>query len=107
MNSAVLLVFVSSLLAAVAQGLYKFGSAVVPFSWFHWALLSGLFVYCVAGFLIIISLKFVDMSVVFPVLALSFVWTALLSVLFFHEMVSVLNWFGVLLITLGVFGVSR
>ena len=97
-----MLVVLSTLLTSSAQILYKIGANRLPELWTNWPLILGFVVYCFAALLIIIALKFVDMSVVFPALSTSFVWVSLFSVLFFKEVLSMINWFGVAIIVLGV-----
>jgi drug/metabolite transporter (DMT)-like permease len=65
-------------------------------------LVLGYGLYAVMTVLFIVALRDEELSVVYPVIALTYVWVALLSVFFFHEAV---NWFkaaGVVVIVLGV-----
>ena len=49
----------------------------------------------------------VDLSVAMPLTSCSYVFVALASVLFLHEHVSLLRWFGIFLILGGVYVVTR
>lgn len=65
-------------------------------------LILGVCSYAVGAILLIIALKYGDLSLVYPFVALSFVWVTLLSILFFHETVGWINWLGILVIIIGV-----
>lgn len=102
-----LLVIIATVLASVAQLLYKVGAGQLP--GLSWSIVLGFALYCCAGLLIVLALKTLDMSVVFPMLASTFVWVALLSVFLLGESMSVVNWAGIVLIVAGValLGVKR
>lgn len=102
MKGAVWLVILSTILTTAAQLFYKIGASRLPEIVSNWPLVIGFVLYCLAALLIIWALRFVELSVVFPLLATSFVWVSLLSVFIFGESLSVINWFGVFLIACGV-----
>ncbi len=102
MKAAILIVILSTLLTSLAQFLYKIGADRLPELWTNWPLALGFVVYCFAALLIIVALKFVDMSVVFPALATSFIWVSLISVVFLNESLNSVNWIGVVVIAIGV-----
>lgn len=102
MKGAVWLVIFSTILTTSAQLFYKFGAERLPEVLSNWPLVVGFALYCFAALLIIWALRFVELSVVFPLLATSFVWVSLISVFFFGESLSVINWVGVFLIACGV-----
>ncbi len=65
-------------------------------------LVFGYGLYGVMMVLFVVTLRDEELSVVYPVIALTYVWVTMLSVFFFHEAV---NWFkaaGVVLIVAGV-----
>ena len=107
MKPAIFLVLISTLFASVAQVLYKIGAERLPELWTNWPLALGFIIYCLAALLIIIALKFIDMSIVFPLLATSFAWVSLLSVFYLKEVLTAMNWTGVGIIVLGVILLSR
>jgi len=100
MKKELILVIVATLLASVAQLFYK--QAAASFPALSWPLLVGFTLYCMAGLLIIVSLKALEMSTVFPVLATTFVWVGLLAQFILGETATLLNWLGILLIVGGV-----
>lgn len=62
----------------------------------------GFLLYAIGALLMIISLKYGELSVIYPFISLSFVWVNILSIMLFGEFVSMINWIGVVGIILGV-----
>ncbi len=52
--------------------------------------------------LLVIALKHGNLSILYPILATSYIWVALLSVRFLDEPFSAAQWVGVLLIVGGI-----
>ena len=65
-------------------------------------LLIGLSFYAIGTILFIPALKGGDLSVLYPLVALVYVWVSLLSVKFLKEKMNRLKWIGISLIILGV-----
>jgi uncharacterized membrane protein len=68
----------------------------------NYFLILGFISYGLGSVLMIIALKYGDLSLVYPFVALSFVWVTLLSIILFEEMVYLINWFGIIAIIVGV-----
>nr|WP_276323908.1 EamA family transporter [Planococcus halocryophilus] len=66
-------------------------------------LLSGVFLYGVSAILNIVALKFLPYTVVFPLTAITYIWTMLISYLLLKEQISMRKIIGVLLIVTGAF----
>ena len=102
----ILVVAVTAFLAAVGQLLLKMGSATVDvsvLSWIaNWRLVLGVAFHGVGFILMVIALKHGSLSVLYPVLATSYVWVALLSPYYLAETASALRWVGVLLVLAGI-----
>ncbi len=62
----------------------------------------GFLLYAIGALLMIISLKYGELSVIYPFISLSFVWVNILSIMLFGEFVSIINGIGVLGIIIGV-----
>lgn len=62
----------------------------------------GFICYGLGSLLMILALKYGDLSLVYPFIALSFVWVNVLSIIFFQEHVKILNWLGITAIIVGV-----
>lgn len=68
---------------------------------------AGLVFYVLATMLWFVALSGAQLSYVYPMIALGYVVTAALATHYFGEVVSSTRWFGIALILLGVFFVSR
>jgi drug/metabolite transporter (DMT)-like permease len=104
---AVLLVFCCTLLGAAAQVLIKTGANALPHPsvlqmitsvW----LLSGYGLYAVSTVLLVLALKNGQLSLLYPVISLTYVWVTFLSVMVFHEVLNPYKVAGIVLIVMGV-----
>ncbi len=100
------LVLITAFLAAVGQLLFKWGAASISsdfWSWLlNWPLIAGLALHGVGFVLLVIALKHGNLSVLYPVLATSYIWVALLSVRFLAEPFSMTQWIGVAMVVTGI-----
>jgi multidrug transporter EmrE-like cation transporter len=63
----------------------------------------GYFLYALAAGMLIVSLKYGQLSVLYPIYAMNFVWVAVMSPVFFEtDSMSPLKWAGVAAIVAGV-----
>ncbi len=102
---AILLVVFCGFLGAIAQLLLKIGSERINesiTSIFNLPLLFGFVFYGLATILFIISLKHGEVTILYPIIATSYVWVSLFSSYFLHENITLAKWGGDLLIILGV-----
>jgi drug/metabolite transporter (DMT)-like permease len=98
-----LLIKSGAALLTIDRGLYVlFESAII-----NWPLAVGLFLYVLPALIFIYLLRFLDVSLVQPILALTYVVTAGLAIVVHHEKVSLMRMLGIALIILGVALVSR
>jgi drug/metabolite transporter (DMT)-like permease len=65
-------------------------------------LFAGLSLYGVFTLLLIFALRDGELSVIYPIIALTYVWVAFLSVVLFHEQLNPFKACGVIVIVLGV-----
>jgi drug/metabolite transporter (DMT)-like permease len=117
-TNPVFLVFGCTLFAAAAQVLMKYG-ALHPMPGIHLddpasairflmavlgnsPLLLGYSLHACNAFLLIMALRHGELSVLFPVYALSYIWVDLLSLYFFHEHMNVWKTAGIVLVMGGV-----
>ena len=103
---AALLVLFTTLLTSSAQILYKFGSATLTFDIIsiltnHY-LVGGILLYVIGGTLMIVSFRGGEVSVLYPIIATSYIWVSLLSVRFLGEIMNVFKWIGVMAIISGI-----
>jgi drug/metabolite transporter (DMT)-like permease len=117
-NKSIYLVLGCTVFAAAAQVLMKFGAGHVmpqldltqPANWlpFFIALLGNLpllFGYSMSAmtaFLLILALRDGELSMLYPIIAMTYVWVILLSMYFFHEHMNVWKASGIALVISGV-----
>ena len=68
----------------------------------NYHLFGGVSLYALGTLLFIPALKGGDLSVLYPFVALSYVWVSLLSVKFLEEKKNKIKWIGIILIIIGV-----
>ncbi len=109
--SILLLVAFCALLGAFGQLFLKLGSSTLSFDFYsiitNWKLILGLFLYSIAAVLFIIALKQGNLSILYPIIATSYIWVSVLSVIFLRENFPYFKWFGVIFILLGVIIIVR
>lgn len=122
-NKSVYLVLGCTVFAAAAQVLLKFGAAhpmpaVNPSDTATWmpfvlALLGNLpllFGYSMSAgtaFLLILGLRDGELSMLYPIIAMTYVWVNLLSMYFFHEHINLWKGIGIVLVIGGVAMLGR
>jgi drug/metabolite transporter (DMT)-like permease len=102
----ILLVLITAFLAALGQLFFKWGAGSVSsnlWNWiFNWDLFVGLALHGVGFVLMVVALKHGYLSILYPVLATSYIWVALLSVRYLGEPFSTIQWLGTALIIGGI-----
>jgi len=111
-RQSVFLVFCCTLLGATAQVLIKMGAGSLgAHSSIVQTLISilttrvlfaGYALYGVSTVLLILALRRGELSMLYPVIALTFVWVTILSVVIFHESMNALKLGGIATIVIGV-----
>lgn len=101
------LVLLCTLIGAAAQILMRFGamdisSADLVSILTNWPLLGGYACLAANTGLLILALRKGQLSVLYPIIALTYVWVTILSPLFFGEVINGFKVAGVTLIVLGV-----
>lgn len=95
-----------TLLTSTAQIFYKFGAAKLSFNIIelitNYELLMGMVLYAVGGILIILSFRGGEVSVLYPIVATSYIWVSFLSIYFLNESMNLYKWLGVFTIVAGV-----
>tara|TARA_Y100000310_G_C20390309_1_gene672427 strand:- start:42 stop:392 length:351 start_codon:yes stop_codon:yes gene_type:complete len=82
---------------ASAKKLSKISSLI---SNYH--LFGGVSLYAIGTMLFIPALKGGDLSILYPFVALGYVWVSLLSVKFLGEKINLMKWMGIVFIIIGV-----
>jgi multidrug transporter EmrE-like cation transporter len=115
------LVFLSTLSAASGQILLKFGThaleldLILDLSQYPGLIIKaaplmiGYILYALAAGMLIVSLKYGELSVLYPIYAMNFIWVAILSPIFFPgaDSMNMLKWFGVFAIIGGVILIGK
>lgn len=102
----VLAAMLCALTGSMGQLLFKAGSASVGISllsWLtNWRVLAGFSLYGISAIGFVVVLKHGQLSLLYPVIATSYVWVTLLSVWFLGEKANMYHWVGIALILSGV-----
>ena len=91
-----------ALIAAVGQLFYKLGAMLLPALLTNWQLIIGFFCYGVGFLLFMTAMKGGEVSVLYPFLASSYIWTNILALMFLGESVTALKWLGSAGIVIGI-----
>ena len=108
---SLLLVFTCTIVGAAAQVLIKQGAGHLTQPGFIGAVI-GMFTnlplfagYCLYGIntvLFVLALREGELSLLYPIIALTYVWVSILSIYYFHESMNVLKVAGLVVIVVGV-----
>ena len=101
------LVFCCTILGAAAQILMKTGANRMTHPGVlgmlaNLPLMAGYCLYGISTLLLVVALKDGELSLLYPVIALTYVWVTVLSFLIFHDDVNPWKLAGIVLIVLGV-----
>ena len=103
---SVMLVILCTLFTSVAQVLYKIASKTISWSPIdlitnYW-LLGGMALYAGGAVLLIVALRHGNVSLLYPIIATSYIWVTLLSKFIFLEQIHILRWLGIVTIIAGI-----
>ena len=106
-RQSVALVFGCTFLGAAAQILMKTGSGVVSTLNImailtNVSLFGGYCLYGVSTVLLMLALRDSELSILYPIISLSYVWVSILSVIVFHETLNAFKLLGISTIVIGV-----
>ncbi len=103
---AIIIVFLTTLITSLAQVFIKKGltgfELTLPFILSDYSLITGWVLYALAAVLLIIALRLGELSVVYPVIASSFIWVTILAAIIFHDVIGPLKIAGITLIIIGI-----
>ena len=103
---AILLVLITTIFTSTAQVFWKFGADRLVLTLMgiitNYHIWIGFFFYGIAAIILIFSLKHGELSVLYPVVATSYIWVSLLAVRFFGESITPLKWVGIASILFGI-----
>ena len=115
---AILMVVACTVIGALAQLLIKTGANGLPA---HLGLdlpsmlaivsngyvFAGYTLYAINMVVLVLALREAELSILYPIIALTYVWVSLLSVFVLHEHMNVARVSGIALIILGVVAIGR
>ena len=103
---AALLVLFTTLLTSSAQILYKQGITGFEISvagiLSNYYIIGGIILYAIGGALMILSFRGGEVSVLYPIIATSYIWVSFLSIRFLGETMNSFKWIGIATIMAGI-----
>ena len=102
-----IIVFFCTLIGAISQILIKMGAGTLSHSsplamLTSPPLFAGYALYGISTILLVVALRDAELSLLYPIIALTYVWVAGLSVVVFHEPLNFFKVVGITTIVLGV-----
>ncbi len=107
---AIFVMLLCTLFTSAGQLFFKLGSETASFDLAlltNYNLIIGLILYGAGALLLIISLKGGELSVLYPIIATSYIWVSLIAWRYFNEPISSFKILGIMSIILGVSFVGR
>ena len=107
--SSMALVLVGSVIGSFGAVFLKSGAAKLKLGFWHilnWQLAAGVALFLLSSVFFVLGIRQGELSVLYPMVSLGYVWTLLWSRLFFHEPFTRQKFFGLGLILIGVFCVG-
>ncbi len=109
--AVLLIVLVCALMGASGQIFFKLASKKFSFSvaglLTNYYFIIGASLYALSAMLFVWSLKHGDLSLLYPIIATSYIWVTLFSSVVLGEPIPPLRWFGVALIIVGIVVIVR
>lgn len=103
---AVVLMFTTTAITSFAQIFYKLGSEKLNFDLVsqlsNYHLIIGMILYVIGAFMVIIAFRGGDVSVLYPIIATSYIWVSFLSIWFLGEAMNFYKWVGIFIIFSGI-----
>jgi uncharacterized membrane protein len=103
---AVALVLFATIIGAFGALFLKFGAARLTrsdkWTFINKRLLLGVFLYGLSSIFFLAALKNGELSVLYPLTSLSYVWISLLSIKMLNEKMNFFKWLGIVAILIGV-----
>lgn len=107
---AILLMIFVTFLTSSAQVFYKFAAPYLKLDFIalitNYSLIIGMILYILGAVFMIVALRGGEVTVLYPIVATSYVWVSLMAVIFFNESMNVLKWLGVAVIIIGIILIS-
>lgn len=100
---AIVIVVLSTIFTSTGSACYKVGADLIRAGiLINLPLFLGALLYILSAGLLILGLKWGELSVLYPIYGLNYVWVSLISIYFFHEIIKLIQWTGIAAIIIGV-----
>lgn len=99
---AIALIILTTILTSAAQLFYKEGAGRLPEIITNWPLGAGILCYGIGALLFLVSISGGEMTVIYPLLATSYIWVTIAAFFIFNESPTPLRIAGLALIVIGV-----
>ena len=99
---AIFLVLFCTLLTSVGQVFFKLAADFKGPLLDNYFILIGFVLFASAGFLLVFAFKHGELSVLYPLIATSYIFVSLFSIYFFNETMNLFKWAGVFVIIVGI-----
>lgn len=105
------LVIIGTFIGAVGSLYLKKGSSTISLKILeliqNYQLILGVILYLLSSVFFIAALKYGELSTLYPITSLSYIWISFLSIKFLKEKMNKYKWMGIFLIILGVIFLAR
>jgi multidrug transporter EmrE-like cation transporter len=105
--SSILLVLTASFIGSFGAVFLKSGAGRLRLHWhalvFNWRLIAGAVAYIISSIFFVAGLRNGELTILYPMVALGYIWTLIWSRLFFGEPLTRYKFLGIALIIAGIF----
>lgn len=99
---AITLMVICTFLTSIAQIFYKIGAMRLPEIITNYPIFIGILLYSIGAVVLVVALKFGEVTVLYPIIATSFIWVNILSWIVFSEALNITKWIGIIMIVAGI-----
>ena len=97
---AIAIVILCTLVTAIAQIMWKTGANSLPT--ITWQLITGFALYAIGAALLIYALTGATLTLLYPMIATSYIWVNILAWIIFNEPLTLSKWIGIVSIIAGL-----
>ena len=108
-TTPIFMVLISSFVGAIGAFFLKRASTYLNIKTFFKSknLIIGLILYSVSSIIFIIALKYGELTLLYPLVSTTYIWTLIISNKFLGEKIHKKNWLGILIIIIGVWLITK
>ncbi len=99
---AIFLMVTCTIFTSIAQIFYKLGALRLPEIFTNYPIFIGLILYGIGALILVTAFKFGEVTLLYPIIATSYVWVSILSWIVFSETIGFFKWFGIAFIIAGI-----